>query len=231
MTLYLKGRCDPITNRDPTGLCACPDDPIMISRDWDDIYDSITANGSAYLGAQGAATFGAFWGGNVALAPRGAAAFSEISQGVSDLADQYAEEFIELPMNFIPGGWALSLVLSVGRHADLQDIKEQFLEWIGRGEKDYHVYIGYDKSTGEAKYVGFTGRLKGRQGDWKDKYRLEPVASGLTKNEARSVEQAIINQNPGFDNKINSISRRRPFFEMALEWGEDFIRKKKIKIR
>ena len=80
--------------RDSLGLEI--EDGVLVSRDWDDIYDSIVGNGSAYLGVQGAATWGAFWGGNVTEAPRGAVGFAGVSQGVSEFADDYADGVIDL---------------------------------------------------------------------------------------------------------------------------------------
>jgi len=56
-------------------------------------------------------------------------------------------------------------------------------------------------------------------------------AGGLTKNQARSIEQAIIKnlgmkKNGGIlSNLINSISPNRGLYDEAVEWGEDWIRK------
>ncbi len=41
----------------------------------------------------------------------------------------------------------------------------------------------------------------------------------LTRNEARAVEQVIIERNPHFENKINSISPDSEYYDGALEWG------------
>lgn len=71
---------------------------LMVTRDWDDIYESIVGNASAYLGVQGAATWGAFWGGNVTLLPRGALLAGRLSEGVSEFADYYAEQVMWLPV-------------------------------------------------------------------------------------------------------------------------------------
>lgn len=46
---------------------------------------------------------------------------------------------------------------------------------------------------------------------------------GVTRGEARAIEQALIVRNPGFENKINSISPSRPFYHQAVDWGESWL--------
>ncbi len=50
------------------------------------------------------------------------------------------------------------------------------------------------------------------------------TTSPLTRGEARAVEQAMIERNPGFENKINSISPNHDWFDQAVEWGENWLR-------
>lgn len=54
--------------------------------------------------------------------------------------------------------------------------------------------------------------------------RLESITNPpLTRKEARSIEQVLIEQNPQFTNKINSISKNREWYEEAIEWGTEWI--------
>ncbi len=55
--------------------------------------------------------------------------------------------------------------------------------------------------------------------------KLESTGN-LTKNQSRSVEQAII-KNVGINNlnnRINSINPKRDIYEEAVAWGEDWIK-------
>ena len=112
--LYVRVAGDPVNRTDAIGLAAQPpsSSEIIMMRDFEAIWDSIVGTGSAYLGVQGGATFGAFWGGNVTVLPKGAVAAASISEGVSQFADFYAEQLIYLPVDVALGGSA-----SVGRIA------------------------------------------------------------------------------------------------------------------
>jgi RHS repeat-associated protein len=76
---------------------------------------------------------------------------------------------------------------------------------------------------GEVTYVGITNNLARRSAE--HGAALEEVAGGLTRKEARSVEQALIEhhglaKNGGtLENKINSISPQRSGFREAVEFG------------
>ncbi|MBI4719511.1 MAG: HNH endonuclease, partial [Planctomycetes bacterium] len=100
-------RCNPAVASDATGLSV--DDigygsELLLDRNWDDIYDSVKGNGFAYLGVQGAATWGAAWGGNIASLPDFAIRSAELAEGVSDFADYYADQVIWLPVNVLLEG-------------------------------------------------------------------------------------------------------------------------------
>jgi RHS repeat-associated protein len=115
LSLYEYVGSNPIDRRDPSGLMFEDEgyrDDLLITRDWDDIYESITDNGSAYLGAQGAATWGAFWGGNVTALPKFANGMAGVSEGFSEFADYYADQVISLP---IQGVFAAGSVAGAGR--------------------------------------------------------------------------------------------------------------------
>ena len=77
------------------------------------------------------------------------------------------------------------------------------------------MYVGVDPNTGEVKYVGMTGREPALR--WSEHYTSETeraslifstYKSGLTKLEARILEQTLINKHGinNLYNKINSIA-------------------------
>ncbi len=105
MNLYAYAAANPADHVDPSGLSAAiPEDELLLVRNFQAIWDSIVGCGEAYLGVQGAATFGAFWGANVTVLPKGAHAAAEVSQGFSDYADFYAEQLILLPFDVATAG-------------------------------------------------------------------------------------------------------------------------------
>jgi hypothetical protein len=106
MSLYAHARSNPKSLGDPSGLSAewffgspaYEASDILLSRDWDRLYESITGRRFAYLGVQGAGTWGAFWGGNVTALPKFAAGMAGVSEGMFDYAEFYAEEVMWLPV-------------------------------------------------------------------------------------------------------------------------------------
>ena len=81
----------------------------------------------------------------------------------------------------------------------------------------YSVYQGINKETGEVKYVGMTGRNpEVRWGEHKRsgtpkaelEYSIVKGGMNLSRQQARILEQQLINQNglPNLYNRINSIS-------------------------
>ncbi len=94
---------------------------------------------------------------------------------------------------------------------------------VGRNaEPGVSVYQGV--SDGKPVYVGITNNPTVRAAQHGDRFALEELAGGLTRGEARAVEQAIIAQNPGYQNLINSISPRHPWYQQAVDWGEAWLR-------
>ncbi|UCG88054.1 MAG: hypothetical protein JSW71_05785, partial [Gemmatimonadota bacterium] len=98
--LFLFVGANPPNRVDPTGLSSGlpSESDLLLSRDFDAIWDSVTGDGAAYLGVQGASTFGAFWGGNVTMLPEGALRSAGLSMGFSEFADFYAEQLMYLPV-------------------------------------------------------------------------------------------------------------------------------------
>ena len=82
-------------------------------------------------------------------------------------------------------------------------------------ESHYSVYLGFDPSTNEIKYVGMTGREVDvrffehfHSKTPRANLRFEPYVTGITKMEARILEQQLINQYGLLTlyNKISSIA-------------------------
>ncbi len=58
-----------------------------------------------------------------------------------------------------------------------------------------------------------------------DRFILDPVTTDpVPRGQARAIEQALIERNPGFSEKVNSISPRRSYYQDAVDWGEAWLR-------
>ena len=104
-------------------------------------------------------------------------------------------------------------------------VAKVFGKWINRGKKNTTVYIGV--KNGEQIYVGITKQALAKRQTQHGKKNglLRPVATGLTRNQARAVEQALIVRNPNFNNIFNSVSPRRKIYNSAVKWGEKYLSK------
>jgi len=125
----------------------------------------------------------------------------------------------------------------LGRFAKLQKlelkISEKTLKWLNEGVAEYKVYFGIDKKTGKAVYVGITKRdpnirLNEHNRSGKDFERLDVQLEGLTRNQARAIEQYFIEHGPNQLNKANSISPRSEYYSEALKWAEYYLKKNKL---
>jgi hypothetical protein len=93
---------------------------------------------------------------------------------------------------------------------------------LAGGPRNVHVYYGV--RDGVRVYVGITNDLIRRGAQHAARFNLEPITtSAVTRGEARMIEQALINRNPGFQNLINSISPRHGYFRAAVAWGEAWL--------
>ncbi|MFV0493587.1 hypothetical protein [Mycobacterium sp.] len=91
------------------------------------------------------------------------------------------------------------------------------------GATDVHVYYGV--SGGKPVYTGITNNLARRQVQHGDRFVVQQVTSApVTRGQARAIEQALIVRNPGFQNKINSISPNHSWYQEAVDWGEAWLR-------
>jgi hypothetical protein len=105
-------------------------------------------------------------------------------------------------------GTALPEALTLGRNA----------------EEGVHVYYG--TSGGKNIYAGITNNVERRGIEHGDRFVLNPITTeGLTRGEARAVEQALIVRNPGFENIRNSISPNHAWYQDAVDWGEAWLQR------
>ncbi len=89
---------------------------------------------------------------------------------------------------------------------------------------DEGVHVYYGVSGGKNVYAGITNNVGRRTTQHADRFTLRPItAEGLTRGQARAVEQALIVRNPGFQNKINSISPTHSWYQDAVDWGETWL--------
>jgi hypothetical protein len=90
-------------------------------------------------------------------------------------------------------------------------------------EATHDVYLGF--IGGKAAYVGITNSFLRRSSDWYGKYDLKKLTQcKVTKDQARGIEQAIIERNPDFNNVINSIAPNRDWRDEAVNWGENWLK-------
>jgi hypothetical protein len=91
-------------------------------------------------------------------------------------------------------------------------------------ETGIDVYLGI--KDGEAVYCGITCNLGQRFAQHGSRFdALQQVTtSGVTRGEARAIEQALIERNPGFQNIRNSISPDHSWYGDAVNWGESWLK-------
>ncbi len=112
-----------------------------------------------------------------------------------------------------------------------------FRGWLNKGKADKSVYMLVDKKTGKAKgiYTGISNDTNRREVEHKSTFgadvRLQELERGLTRNQARSIEQALIRKNPHLANDRNSIAPDYQYAKLAQEFADDFMKARGIKTR
>ena len=107
-------------------------------------------------------------------------------------------------------------------------ISDDTLKWLSKGDADTSVYFGV--KNGESVYTGITKqelakRLYQHNYNGKGFDTLIEQVGGLTKNQARAVEQYLIENGPANAmNKANSISPNSKYYTEALQWAENFVK-------
>ena len=112
------------------------------------------------------------------------------------------------------------------KNASPQKTAEGFDTWLNKGEANNKVYFGMKGD--EAKYTGITkqstsARLNQHNANGKGFTDLRVKESGLTRNQARAIEQYYIENGPNELNKINSISPDNKYYKDAMNWAKNYL--------
>lgn len=83
-------------------------------------------------------------------------------------------------------------------------------------------FKGFNEA-GSDVYVGIKNNMVRRQSEWRGTYDISRTTGGLTRNQARAIEQVIIKNNPNYLNKINSISPSNPNYQQVIDWGTSYL--------
>jgi RHS repeat-associated protein len=89
----------------------------------------------------------------------------------------------------------------------------------------HDVYLGM-RST-KPVYVGITSDIANRACQHGDRFdAMVKLTNGalVTKDQARAIEQTILQLNPHFENEINSIASNRTWYQEAVEWGKQWLK-------
>ena len=94
---------------------------------------------------------------------------------------------------------------------------------LRKGKANTSVYYGI--KDGKKDYVGITNNISRRQTQHGDRFDrlIEITDEPLTRRQARAIEQVLIEDNPQFSNKINSISSKRDWYNDATEWARKWL--------
>jgi hypothetical protein len=121
---------------------------------------------------------------------------------------------------FVPCAAGAGMLVRAGRAVD------------NAGDAATAVYRSIDPATGAVQYVGITNDLARRQAEHlrHSGFAIEPLMTGLSRSDARAVEQALIEvhglgKNGGtLLNRINSIARTNPTYASQLARGQELLR-------
>jgi hypothetical protein len=96
-------------------------------------------------------------------------------------------------------------------------------EFLAAGPARTFVYLGMRGS--KAVYAGVTNNLARRGAEHAGRFGIEALTPrAVTRGQGRAIEQALLNRNPQFQNRINSISPLRSFYNDAVRWGEAWLK-------
>jgi RHS repeat-associated protein len=92
------------------------------------------------------------------------------------------------------------------------------------GEAVYDVYLGI--RNGNPVYAGISRNITSRACQHGDRFDrlVQLTQSPITRDQARAIEQTLINENPHFENAINSINPNRSWYDEAVNWGTQWLR-------
>ncbi|NOT01740.1 MAG: hypothetical protein HOP29_14050 [Phycisphaerales bacterium] len=236
MNLYAAYGVNPLTNRDAIGLSYNPYD------DWvDEQIDYLNGHRLYALGMLNEGAKAASVGLNLALDIAGSVlgvdtfkAIFKVTTGSGGFWDA-----MEIALSVTPfigplrGATraidnAMDFAATAKKGGRIAGKASKFLGWLNQGPKNVSVYIA--KRDGRAVYVGVSGDVSRRMSQHGARFTgQELVASDLTRNQARALEQLIMDKNV-FQNVRNSIDPMSEFFVDAYNWAEEFARRSGIRL-
>ncbi|MYM87020.1 hypothetical protein GTP91_07475 [Rugamonas sp. FT82W] len=94
------------------------------------------------------------------------------------------------------------------------------------GEAVHDVYVGY--RAGKPVYAGITNDLARRTCEHGARFDAfgKVTSSPVTRDQARAIEQALMNNNPQFENIKNSIAPSRSWYQEAIQWADGWLANK-----
>lgn len=151
----------------------------------------------------------------------------EIVEGATEIAKN-SDEIVEGATEIIKNSdKALETAGGITKNADeVKHVADGFDDWLTKGPADNKVYFGVKDDA--AYYTGITKQTKDarlaqhlRKG--KDFDDLDVVFDGLTRNQARALEQYLIENGPDALNKINSIGENNKYYDDAMTWAKQYL--------
>jgi len=131
-------------------------------------------------------------------------------------------DFVEDEMYCLGGGGNKGISSRTATTAEVNS-------WLNKGEANNSVYQAVQ--NGQYVYTGITkqsidARLAQHNNAGKEFSRLDVQHDGLTRNQARAVEQYYIENGPSELNKINSISTSSIYYQGASNWAQQYLQEK-----
>ncbi len=122
-------------------------------------------------------------------------------------------------------GVAIGGTLASGAYASLVPAAAPIVNKLIEGPANTNVYLGVKE--GAANYVGITNNVAARAAQHGARFdTLRTITDNpVTRNQGRAIEQVLIEQNPQFANKINSISPNNPLYKDAISWGTEWLKR------
>jgi RHS repeat-associated protein len=171
-----------------------------------------------------------FWDACIVEAALAAGMIATFAQALMTPLGQYG--LTQAGEDFKQGkyGWAAVGALTSGEFSSAKTIVNgvettaDVASFLNKGNTATDVYLGVNE--GKDVYVGISKNTAAREAQHGSRFSdgLEKVTPMPTRNQARAIEQTIIDNKSGtYQNKINSISPNNPIFNGVKEWGNNFL--------
>ncbi|MCW5766802.1 MAG: hypothetical protein KIT68_12605, partial [Phycisphaeraceae bacterium] len=147
---------------------------------------------------------------------------SAIAQAFHEQADSEVESIAGAYAPFIAKVEVLKLAQkAIKGFRFSRKVTAAFTRWFHKGPANVDVYM--TRRNGKW-YVGITNDLSRR--GYEHGTDLTPLAKGLTRNQARALEAALIRRGGAkLDNMIQSVADDHRFAEWIVQWGDEMVKK------